>query len=202
MPHSAAIRLQEIHGEALAPWLDALGHLRLRVFREFPYLYDGTLSEERDYLATYLHAPDSLVILATDASGGLVGASTCLPLSQECPEFQEPFLAAEMNLHSICYFGESILLPEFRGQGIGKRFFDLREAHTRRLHLKISAFCAVDRPPDHPLRPADHRPLDPFWISRGYQKQDHLKASFTWKDSDQPAPTAKSLTFWTKSWTP
>ncbi len=43
-------QLRQLHGQELGPWLDVLGKLRIRVFREFPYLYDGSLEYERDYL--------------------------------------------------------------------------------------------------------------------------------------------------------
>ena len=32
-----------------------------------------------------------------------------------------------------------------------------------------SAFCAVQRPSDHPERPPGYAPLDPFWRKRGYE---------------------------------
>jgi hypothetical protein len=80
------------------------------------------------------------------------------------------------------------------------RFFEEREAHARSLGgFDRYAFCAVVRPADHPLRPADYQPLDSFWNKRGYQRQPALGASYTWKDIDQPAETSKRLEFWLKS---
>ena len=38
------------------------------------------------------------------------------------------------------------------------------------------AFCAVVRPPDHPLRPAGYVPLDAFWTARGYAKVEGVVA--------------------------
>jgi hypothetical protein len=42
-----------------------------------------------------------------------------------------PFIAAGGNVDHIFYFGESVLLPQFRGMGIGHHFFDEREAAAR-----------------------------------------------------------------------
>jgi len=192
--------IHPLSGPELGPWLDALGGLRIRVFREFPYLYEGTLEYERDYLRIYLEAPDSLVVLVTDAGGNLVGATTCVPMCREGPEFQEPFRKAGIDIGRVCYFGESILLPEWRGRGLGKMFFERREAHARGLGHDITAFCAVDRADDHPLRPAGYRPLDPFWSSRGYAKLPHLQVTFSWREIGVENETPKTLTFWTKSW--
>jgi GNAT superfamily N-acetyltransferase len=195
-------QIHELGGAALEPWLDTLGRLRIRVFREYPYLYEGTLDYERDYLSVYQQSEDSLVVIVTDDAGNAVGATTCLPLPDEGPEFQEPFLNAGMNLADVFYFGESILLPEWRGRGIGKLFFDRREAHAKRLGYRVTAFCAVDRPDKHPERPAGYRPLDGFWKSRGYIKQPALQARFAWKEIGEETDSQKTLTFWTRVWTP
>lgn len=192
------LRYVELRGVELAPWLDALGGMRIKVFREYPYLYDGTLEYEREYLQTYVNSPNSLVVLVVDESGHAVGATTCLPLVDEGPEFQEPFVKAGFALEDVCYFGESILLPEYRGKGIGKEFFKRREAHAARLGVKWMAFCAVNRPADHALRPADYRELDEFWRSQGYVKNPDLQAEFVWKEIGEDEESPKRLTFWMK----
>jgi len=197
---SDGLKFHELGGDALTPWLDGLGGLRIAVFREYPYLYDGSLEYEREYLMTYARSPRSLVVLVTGGDGAVVGATTCIPLADEGREFQEPFIKAGWEVNDVCYFGESILLPQFRGRGIGREFFKRREAHAQRHRFKWTAFCAVDRAQDHPLRPAGYRPLDEFWISQGYTKQPGLKATFVWKETGEPAESPKSLTFWTKSW--
>lgn len=193
------IHLQNLHGAEIEPHLEALGSLRITVFREYPYLYDGTLEYEREYLRIYAGSPDSLVVLAFDGDR-VVGATTCLPMRDEGPEFQAAFLQAGYDLDAICYFGESILLPEHRGCGIGREFFTRREAHAAALGMRLTTFCAVDRPADHPLRPADYRPLDEFWAGQGYRKHPELQASFTWKEIGEESESAKSLTFWLKEW--
>jgi len=193
------LTILERRGAELEPWIERLGELRIRVFREYPYLYDGTLEEERAYLGTYLDSPDSLAVLVTGPDGGLVGATTCLPLATGDPDFREPFIRHGLEVSSICYFAESIVLPEFRGQGLGKEFFTRREAHARSLGLTRCAFCAVDRPADDPRRPPDYRPLDGFWQSRGYVKHPELQATFEWKEIGETAASPKTLTFWMKS---
>lgn len=193
------IRLQNFHGSEIEPHLDALGALRIAVFREYPYLYDGSLEYEREYLKTYVKSAGSLVVLAFDEDR-VVGATTCLPMRDEGPEFQAAFAQAGYDLDTICYFGESILLPDYRGHGIGREFFTRREAHVRTLGMRISTFCAVDRPDDHPLRPAGYRPLDAFWTGQGYRKHPELQANFTWKEIGEESESAKTLTFWLKNW--
>jgi GNAT superfamily N-acetyltransferase len=195
-----ALTLHNLRGAALEPWLDGLGKLRISVFHEYPYLYEGSLEYERDYLRIYCNSPDSLVVLVTNAQDEVVGATTCLPLRDEGPEFQQPFLDQGYAVDEVCYFGESILLPELRGQGLGKEFFKRREAHAQQLGLKWTAFCSVNRPADHAQCPAGYRPLDDFWLAQGYSKHPELQATFIWKEIGEVEESPKTLTFWLKSW--
>lgn len=199
---NSPIRLVDLPGPDLDPWIDALGRLRITVFREFPYLYDGSLAYERDYLSIYRSCPRSQLTLALGPDDVLIGATTCMPLAEESPEFRQPFEHAGIDPAGFLFLGESIVLRDHRGGGLGGEFFARRERHARSLGLTSTTFCAVDRPADHPLRPADHRPLDAFWTRMGYTKRPELRASFSWKEIGEPTETMKSLTFWTKSWSP
>lgn len=191
-------RIALLRGAALQPYLEALGQLRLGVFREYPYLYDGTLEDERDYLKTYVNSPTSQVALALDGDQA-VGATTCLRLDEADAGFRSCFEKAGYDTSQICYLGESVLLASYRGRGLGKAFFKIREDHARDLGCQMTAFCAVDRPEDHPQRPADYRPLEGFWQAQGYAKQPALQARFAWKEVHESAETEKTLTFWTKT---
>lgn len=193
--HFLSLRSQEV-----LRWKDAIGSLRLQVFREYPYLYEGTIEEERGYLATYGQATSGLIVLAMDGEQA-VGATTCLRLNEAEPAFRACFEKAGRATSAICYLGESVLLPAYRGSGIGKAFFQYRENHARELGCSTTAFCAVDRPADHPLRPAGYRPLDSFWQAQGYEKQPGLQATFVWKEIHEAAESPKTLTFWTKQLT-
>ncbi len=192
------VRIETVTGGSVLPWLEDLAALRIRVFRQFPYLYDGSMDYERDYLAEYAESERGLIVLALDQDR-VVGCSTGLPLAEADAAFRRPFVEAGRDLESVFYFGESVLEAEYRGRGLGHQFFDQREAHARRLGYPVTAFCAVVRPPDHPLRPPGYRVLDGFWRKRGYRPFPELQARFAWKDVDQAGETQKSLVFWLKS---
>ncbi len=197
---AASFTYEQLSGESIRPHLRELGQLRIAVFREFPYLYDGDLDYEEHYLETYAKSPRSLVVLLRN-EGLLVGATTGLPMSDESPEFQAPFLLAGYDPEEVFYFGESIILPECRGQRAGHEFFRRREEHARRLGpFRYTAFCAVDRPADHPLRPVEYVPLDAFWTRMGYTRHAELRCVFEWKEIGEAAPTGKGLTFWVREW--
>ena len=192
------IDVRALTGAALDAALDDVAALRIAVFRDWPYLYDGSLEYERDYLQTYRDSPGAILVGAFDGAR-LVGAATGTPMEDHANEFAEPFRAVGLPLDQIFYCAESVLLMEYRGQGIGHRFFDLREAHARDMGRSHVAFCSVIRPADHPMRPADYRTNDAFWQKRGYAPLPGVVAEFRWKDLGQTEETAKPLQFWMRA---
>lgn len=191
------LRVEAVGGADLAPFIADLARLRITVFREFPYLYEGSPAYEEAYLRTYLDAPDAVVLLARDG-GRVVGASSALPLTQETEEIRAPFAGSEFDERDVLYLGESVLLPEYRGRGLGHAFFDGREAHARTLGLGVTAFCAVQRPEDHPLRPQPYRPLHAFWAARGYVERPDLHVALSWPDLGEARDTPKPMRFWVR----
>jgi len=191
-------RLVTLRGAELEPWLEHVAALRIRVFRDFPYLYDGSLEYEARYLRTYIESDTAVCVLAL-AGKRVVGASTGLALSDETVEFRRPFEQAGIDTDRIFYCAESVLLPEYRGGGIYSAFFREREDRARRLGKRTCVFCAVQRPQDHPLRPSDYRALDPVWRHFGYLPRPELSTGFSWKDIDQAAESEKPMQFYIKN---
>ena len=192
------IDVRTLTGPALGSALDDVATLRIRVFRDWPYLYDGDHEYERNYLQVYRNDPRSILVGAFDGTR-LIGASTGGPLVSHASDFADAFQDSGIDLETVFYCAESVLLPAYRGQGIGHAFFDQREAHARALGFDSVAFCAVMRPADHPARPPDYRALDTFWRGRGYAPLDGVIAQFFWKDIGEPEQTAKPLQFWMRS---
>lgn len=186
-------------GEATETLIPALGALRIRVFYDFPYLYEGSQQYEENYLQVYANCPQSIVFGVFDGEQ-LIGATTGMPLAEEDPDIQKPFLDSGENPADYFYFGESILLPEYRGLGLGHRFFDIREQHARNLGFKHTVFCSVVREENHPLKPENYRSNDAFWIKRGYTRLPEIRCEMTWLDRGEQEETVKELIFWKKTW--
>lgn len=199
---AAELRVISVVGAAIEPWLPTLAALRLRVFRDWPYLYDGDADYEANYLKTYSRSAHSLFVLAF-VGDEVVGCATSIPLRDASVDCQAPFLAAGMDIEAGYYFGESVLDKRYRGRGLGHRFFDAREAHAHSLpHVRYTAFCAVQRATDDPRRPPDYRPLDRFWTSRGYVRRADLATRFDWKELGDDQPVSNTMVFWMREWPP
>ena len=190
------LRVENLTGKAVRAAIPELARLRVAVFRDWPYLYDGTVNYETAYLRRFAASTDAVVVAAYDGDD-VVGVATGAPLRDHAEAFGKAFTDRGLDIDRIFYCGESVLLASHRGRGLGHAFFDGREAHARALgRFTHVTFCGVVRPADHPLKPASYRPLDAFWMKRGYAKADGLVASFAWKDIDQQDETSKPMQFW------
>ena len=194
------IDVRILHGDDIANHVEDVAALRIAVFRDWPYLYDGTLEHERQYVATYRDRPGALLVGAFDL-GRLVGASTSAPLEDLSPDFARPLSRRGIPRDHVLWGPESVLLPAYRGQGIGHRFFDFREAHAKTLRRSHVAFASIIRPADHPARPPNARTNDAFWHGRGYAPLPGAEVSFDWKDVGDEAETTKRLQVWCKNLT-
>jgi GNAT superfamily N-acetyltransferase len=193
--HPKPVRVEVLTGEALALRLQDVARLRIEVFRAWPYLYDGDLAYESSYLQRYRDSARAIVVAAFDGDR-LVGASTGAPLAEHAGDFAAAFEGRDIPLDAVFYCAESVLMPAYRGQGLGHAFFDARESHARACGFAKSAFCSVQRPADHPMRPKDYAPLDPFWRKRGYAPLTDAVAEFSWRDLGAQLEGRKPLQFW------
>jgi len=192
------LQIETFAGDAMRPHIPALAALRMRVFREFPYLYDGDEAYEATYLADFIAAPSAALVVAFDGDRP-VGCSTCVRLAEEDDALRAPFAAAGIDVARVFYFGESVLLSEYRGRGVGVAFFAAREAHARAVSAcDLAAFCAVRRPADHPLRPQNAASLEPLWRRRGFTPYPNLVCRISWKQVDTEAEVENTLSFWLK----
>ncbi len=193
-----AIQFRTFTGAAIAEAHAAFQSLHVAVFRDWPYLYAGNPGA-RPYIASYADCPRAALFLASQA-GVPIGAATCLPLADETPNVQAPFVQRGWDPRRFFYFGEGIVLAEWRGKGVGVRFFELRESHARAVSTaEYAVFCSVRRPADHPLRPAEPHTNDAFWRRRGYVPLPGVSCIMTWPDIGEQDATAHTLDFWIKS---
>jgi GNAT superfamily N-acetyltransferase len=192
------IRVAPLSGAALGAALDDLAALRITVFADYPYLYDGDPAYEAEYLKEFTAAPNAVLVAAFNGTR-IVGAATASPMAAQKAEFRAPFEERGIETASLFYFGESVLLPDYRGRGIGHAFFDHREAQARRCGATTATFAAVIRPADHPARPAGYTPLDAFWTKRGYAPLPAFVTELAWKDHGETGESLKPMQYWAHS---
>lgn len=156
------VKTRALTGDDLERALPALAALRIEVFRAFPYLYAGTQSYEQRYLRDFAQAPDSFIIAAETDDGRIIGCATGSSLTGHHGEFAAPLAKAGYDLATTFYFGESVLLPEFRGSGLGHIFSMPAKPMPASAATSAPASAPSKRPADDPRRPEGYSPLDAF----------------------------------------
>lgn len=186
-------------GEKVADHIPKIAELRMEVFPEYPFLYIGDYEYEKRYLKKYLTMRDAIVVLCFDGET-LIGASTGYPFIYEAENLQQVLALHGRDPTDYFCFGESVLRKTYRGLGIGKEFFRLREAHVAHLHrYKYICFYTSCRPADDPRRPPDYRPLGPFWNSRGFVEHPELVGTVSYQEIGESEETPKEMVFWIKN---
>jgi GNAT superfamily N-acetyltransferase len=193
-----SVNILEFKGPEAAKFIEEISRLRISIFREFPYLYDGDKKYEEKYLQTYFSCPESYVAICFDEER-IIGASTAIPMKYEEENFKMPFITNGFDPSKICYFGESILMPQYRGLGIGKSFMKKREEFAKRIGgISDIAFAAVVRDQNHPLRPKNYQALNPFWKKMGFKEASNFFVYFPWKELGEKDQTPKKMQIWMK----
>jgi GNAT superfamily N-acetyltransferase len=175
---------QLLAGADMADAVNELATLRLDIFPEFPYLYQGRREDELTYLNTYAEAPDACVILACDGLT-VIGAATGMPLVHEDARMRDAFAGTTIPLNEVYYVGELLFRPAYRNCGLGRKLLDGLENHIRSLGRYRTLTCAtVERPNDHPLSPLDYIPITRFLARTGFVRLSGVTTSFMWCETD------------------
>ncbi|MGE3850135.1 MAG: GNAT family N-acetyltransferase [Planctomycetota bacterium] len=202
------MKITELRGASVADDIEHVGRFRLRWFREWPYLYDGTMEYEQHYLQCFADEPRSLLVLVHDdgdgdGGGSLMAVSTSLPLLADADILAgvpQLFREAGHDPADFYYYSETLVDPAHRGRGVGQAIYARREAEARRLGFSRVCFASVVRTADDPRRPASYRGNDRFWGLQGFARAEPpLTITFKWPTIQADGRTveqANTLEFW------
>lgn len=185
-----------VQSEGLKSVVPDVARLRMEVFREFPYLYDGTIEYENKYLEPFASSKNSMLVVAQIGTH-IVGCITGIPFIEASAECRAPFAKAGIPIDSIFYLGEIVLEKEYRGNGIGARMFEtfIKFVKEQKKYSQI-AICEVARHADHSQQ--DHFNLDTFWSKRQFVKQPQLITHFNWREVGRETEEAHPMVYWLK----
>lgn len=184
-----------ITGPEFENYIETVATLRLTIFKEYPYLYDGTIQTEKNYLKNYARSKNSLTILVKDGEK-IVGAITGMPLVEMEETFVTPFYKNQLPIHPFYYLGEVLLFKEYRGQGIEKRLYNTFEEWLKNKNewSKI-AVAELKRDKNDPRRPKDYVDMHDFWESLGFKEHPEVILEMPYKEIGSKEVIPHSLIF-------
>jgi GNAT superfamily N-acetyltransferase len=184
-------------GAEAKKYIDDIADMRITMFKEYPYLYDGSIEYEREYLETYFKSENALVLLVFNKDK-VVGFSNIIPLSEEMAELKKPFENNNLDVKDYLYIGEVMLKKPYRGKGLLRNFFEHHENYAKEKGYSNLTFITSKRPENHPMKPKDYRDLGPIWQHFGYNLDERLIAKMSWKQVDTGKEEENNLSFWVK----
>jgi GNAT superfamily N-acetyltransferase len=189
------IRFTIQQGKEIYPYIQDLARLRISVFSEYPYLYNGDNVYEAKYLSKFSEVEDTYIILVFDKET-VIGALTGIPI-----RFEEEGIVKHIPKDKVLdtyYLSEIVLDKNYRGRGIGVQL--LHQLEDKIISLKKYKrlyFASVIRPENHPAKPKEYRSLDTMWLSNGYQPTS-FTCILSWKEISEEEETEKTLALWEK----
>lgn len=191
------VEIVEFTDEKMREFLPSFTRLRIEIFSDYPYLYDGDEISERKYLEKFNEMENALALGVFDQSE-LVGEATAYPLIYEHESLSKSFLDHDRSLEDYFCIGEIILKKDYRSQGLGGRLCEKLEAFARSKGFQSLCFFEIDRGPDDPKRPEGYRKLDTYWGGHGYQKHPELNGLVPYKEKGESEESPKKMVFWIK----
>lgn len=196
-------KIETFTGLAVTPWIESVSQLRIEIFREFPYLYEGNFEYEKNYMSGYLSDPRAVFVLVKDGNN-LVGAATGMPLISDSDIVKDARCVFEkhaLTCEEYYYFGEAVLLPAYRGKGLYTKLITVRERKAKEFGFTRLCFLAVRQRNNHPLKPDGFQGTDRIFEHAGFRKTE-MSIKYDWP-TIQPDGSAKNskhvMFFWIKN---
>lgn len=189
-------------GKDVIKFISQISKLRLEEFRNFPYLYFGDESYERDYFVGFTRDPQSCLAVAKE-NNEIVGIATAMPLCSEADilkETEELFQIHGLNPRTFFYFGEFVVLPSFRGRGISTNLENTILQNAKQWGFRNSCLAVVSRDQNDVRKPNNYIASDRVWKKMGY-KEINLSIKYSWPtqlESGKIENTINELIFWKK----
>ncbi len=176
------IQYKLYRGAEILPIAKDLATLRVTIFRDYPYLYEGSVEEDMHYTSSIAQSESAFVILALD-DDKVVGALTAYEMEESEAEVREPYSTTEYASYRSCYIGETLLLPHYQGRGgVGIRLYKRGEAIIREEGYEAVVVCTVDRASDDCRRPESYHDVNVTLRKLGFEVIPDLKATFWWRE--------------------
>lgn len=192
------VQLKTVRGAEILPYSNDLVALCNTVYGEYPYFYDGQDAGYSEYLQTYADQDRGFVCLALDGEK-VVGVATGMPLSESRATYQQPFIERGDDLSTIFYFGELVLLSDYRGQGLGERMSREVEQFAWAGSFTTICLCQIETSPNDVRQPSGYISPDRLWIKLGFIRHPELHFSIDWTNIGEKAESPHPMVFWLKS---
>jgi hypothetical protein len=197
VPKSLGFHVELLTGSAIEPYIEQMIDFRLKYFRVFPYLCEGTREEEMASVRRYIDSPTGHVLVLKDESENFGGFLTGISISES--SYSADFTPVLTCPEKAFYIGEMIFAESFRGRdGIQKclEYFHL----IKEMGYESVCCITVQREADHPLRPTGYRDVSSLCKVLGFRKIEQI-IMIPWdviQSDGNPLPMDNVMNIWVR----
>ncbi len=163
-------------------YISDFARLRINVFREYPYFYEGSLEYEKAYLGEYFLCNDFYALAFFDGER-ICGMGTLIPLESSFAEIKELFAKLKLDAKDYLYFGEVILEAPYRGKKLLPIFMAEAFKVARKLGLSKIAYMSIVSSKSDKLRPANYRDSNAIMQKHGTRLIENSEMTFSYKSA-------------------
>jgi len=197
---AAEVQLKVLHGQEIAPYVQEITELCLVGYREYPYLYEGTVAKYGPFIQNYADSPNGIVCLAFDGDRP-IGVATGIPMAEMREGYQATLKHTDMDLSSLFYLGELIVDKKYRKRGFASRMcFELERCAKETGRYSKMCFCTIQEPENHPLRPVDYKTVRDRW--GGFVKHEEMHFLGHWLCIGETEESDHPMVYWIKDLMP
>lgn len=164
---SSRFYVELVSGSDIEPYVEQMIDFRLKYFRVFPYLCEGTREEEMVSVRRYIDSSTGHALVLKDENENFGGFLTGISINESI--YADEFKAALAYPEKTFYIGEMIFAESFRGKdGIQKclEYFHL----IKEMGYEYVCCISVQRSGDHPLKPAKYCNVSSLCKVLGFKK--------------------------------
>lgn len=162
-----------------------IGALRIEIFREWPYLYEGEIEEASTYLKDYIK-DESGRLITLENEGEILGMVTGIAVA-----FYDAHLLAETSPRYY-YWGDFILKKAYRGHQLGQQLFDAAREVFKTLDFDTLLMAMIKRDAFDPRRPKEARDMREFAKKVGF-KSNGVSLFYKWREIGEEIPVEHEL---------
>lgn len=198
MDQQSSIVIEVLKGNEVIPYLKKWIEIRLLFYKDYPYLYDGTMEGEEHYLRMYSNSENTLLVMAKRGEE-IIGAVIGLPLPESPEENKDAFQEAGMLQEELFYLGDSIVTKEFKTSNVQEQMYHKFESAVKHLEkYRGIVVCEIERDVNDPKKVANDTFYELAWNNRGFIKEPNQTVLFSWQEIDDVESSDHRMVFWRK----
>ncbi|HEY2810130.1 MAG TPA: hypothetical protein VGJ00_01905 [Rhabdochlamydiaceae bacterium] len=192
----SSFTIETVKGEGTAPYLPNLIELRLSFFRNYPYFYEGNVTDEENYVHAYARSEHSLLAIAKTGQE-VIGVVAGLPLLESLNENKKLFTHEEISAENAFYIGEIVISGKNRNSNMEQKLYQEFEKSIRDLKkYNTLLVCEIERKDSK--KQENPFSAETSWEERGFVKQPELSVQYSWQEIGAPTKTDHLMIFWQK----